>query len=198
MDKTLGIETVARQEKPTFASLLKRNTEEMKKAKPSAPTKETVSQVVRETAELAIQSGLQKIDTDSPERSRRVCNVVIKRVEEHGSGSNDGEVRKKYDRNFVMEKLQIPAAEIISVFRAGPLMKKLTNDRGETVEVRQTRRPLIVKLVDRASAEHWHRNGKGLEKGGYYINQDLCYADRHAGFLAREEYRKKKESEETS
>ena len=172
---------IAADEQKGLVDEIKKARDEVKKAKSSGPSKETVSQVVQETAQLAIDAGLKKIDSDHVERQKRCCNVLIKKVEE--SSSDDDNVRTRLDKNFVTETLQIPAGEIVSLYRAGPLL----DEDGK----RRLCRPLIVKLMDKASADYWHLNGKGRRvKGtGYYINQDLCAADRHANFLAREEYR---------
>ena len=178
---------MAAREHKSLVDEIKKAKDEVKQAKSSGPSKETVSMVVRETAELAIESGLKKIDSDHVERQKRTCNVVIKRVEEHSS--EDKQVRLKYDTNFVTEKLTIPAGEILHVWRAGPRYDKDNKKR--------TFRPLIVQLMDKASAEYWHRNGRGREVNGHYINQDLCAVDRHANFLAREEFRKRKEGRST-
>ena len=139
--------------------------------------------MVRETAELAISSGLKKIDSDHLERQSRAVNVVIKLVTEHSS--DDAKTRLKYDTGFVTETLSIPHDEIENVYRAGPLF--------DQDKKRRTDRPLIVRLKDKTSAEYWHDNGRGRKVRGYYINPDLCVADRHALFLARQEYKKRKE-----
>ena len=179
---------VVGQEQKDLIDELKKARDEVKKAKSSGPSKETVAQVVRETAELTIKTGLTKIDKDHIERQKRVCNIVIKRVEEK-EDINEG---TRYDKNFVIEKLNIPAGEIVNVFRAGPLEDK----EGK----RRTSRPIIVELVDKSSADYWHNNGKGRKVEGtqLYINQDLCVADRHANFLAREEYRKRQNAKNIS
>ena len=53
-------------------------------------------------------------------------------------------------------------------------------------------RPLIVQMTDIAAVNEWTRDGKGLQlDNGYWINKDLCMADRCANFLARQERRKR-------
>ena len=177
---------VAADEQKGLLDEIKKAREEVKKAKTSGPSKELVSQVVGETAPLLISSGLKKIDSDHAERQKRVCNVIIKRVTE--SNSDDKETITKLDKNFVTETLKIPAGEIVNLYRAGPLLDK----DGK----RRFNRPLVVELMDKASADYWHNNGRGRKVEGteLYINQDLCAADRHANFLAREEFRKRQKA----
>ena len=53
-------------------------------------------------------------------------------------------------------------------------------------------RPLIVQMTDIDAVNEWTRDGKGLQlDSGYWVNKDLCMADRRANFLARQERRKR-------
>ena len=48
-------------------------------------------------------------------------------------------------------------------------------------------RSLIVKMVSKEVANFWTKNGMGYQcESGYCVNKDLCQADRHAHFLARQ------------
>ena len=49
-------------------------------------------------------------------------------------------------------------------------------------------RPLIAQMTDIDAVNEWTRDGKGLQlDSGYWVNKDLCMADRCANFLARQE-----------
>ena len=77
----------------------------------------------------------------------------------------------------------IPEGEIVNIWRAGARHDKDGNLR--------THRPLIIEFEDEEDAQYWTNKGKGFKTpDGYYINPDLCDADRHAHFLAREEIRR--------
>ena len=56
-------------------------------------------------------------------------------------------------------------------------------------------RPLIVKLIDRSTAEYWHNKGNGYQcESGHWVNQDLRRADRSAQFFCETTGQTKTES----
>ena len=92
-----------------------------------------------------------------------------------------------------MKKLGIPENDIVACFRPGVRGAKIDEKTKEVVP-----RPMIVKLTSIALADEWHNNGRGLFHKGYYINQDLCKADRDAIFRAKDEREKRKNAEKTT
>ncbi|KAL5258962.1 hypothetical protein ACHWQZ_G009435 [Mnemiopsis leidyi] len=55
---------------------------------------------------------------------------------------------------------------------------------------REKRRPLVIKLKSEGLVEEWTKEGKGYKtESDFWINKDLCAADRKANFLAREQRR---------
>ena len=133
--------------------------------------------VVNETAQTAVAAGMQKIDCDNIEREKRRCNVMIKNVPE--SFSSDKKICNIEDKAFVVNTIGINVDDIQAVFRAGTRLDKDGNPRAGP-------RPLIIVLCDEEEADYWCRNGKGFETDdGYWVNRDLCKADRVANFQAR-------------
>ena len=153
--------------------------------KTAAPTKETVRQTIEETAQLTIDSSLVKLDADHVERKKRLPNIMVNKVAE--STSKDDDVRKTLDREFIRDVLEIDLEDVVESYRAGV---QRTGDDGKPIP-----RPLIIKMHSVALAEKLHDNGRGVQVGEtqYYINADLCRADRKACFLARVERRKRKD-----
>ena len=135
-----------------------------KKKKP----KNFVQEVVRETTKQVLEASMTKIDTDHLERSRRECNVVVKKVVE--CDSDDDDRRTAFDKNFCTETLGIPESEIKKVYRAGP---RMTDPKDGSQPVKNTCRPMIIRMVDKESADYWTDNGNGWKTSGYYINQNL-------------------------
>lgn len=147
--------------------------------KTSEKSKALAKEVVNETAQHAVAAGMQKIDCDNLEREKRRCNVMIKNVPE--STSTDNKVRNREDRVFVVKTIGINADDIEAVFRAGTLLDRDGKPRGAP-------RPLIVVLCDEEEADYWCCDGRGFEtEDGYWVNRDLCKADRVANFLARKQ-----------
>ena len=143
------------------------------------PCDTTIAKIVGETAGKTISESLTKLDADILEREKRANNVMVSNVRE--SQSEDGDERKEIDLEFCIEKLGMTNDEIETVYRAGP----------RTSNTNSKPRPLIIKLKDIEDAQYWHRNGKGYNVDGYWINKDLCQADRNANFQAREARRKR-------
>ena len=87
---------------------------------------------------------------------------------------------------------------IVKTFRAGATKK---DDEGNIKP-----RPLVVCFKNESTAEMWHNGGRGLlfkcedkdveetAPRQFWINQDLCRADREARFFARQERRKRREA----
>ena len=149
-------------------------------------TKEIADAVISKTAESTLAASLKKIDTDNMARKRRVCNVVVKRVPESDKDSKEDQL--KDDREFAVKVLDIPDKIIVSTYRAG-VVKEDEQD-GTIIP-----RPLIIKLKSQADAEYWHDYGRGHRTAAeykykertcrYYVNEDLCLADRLAFLDAR-------------
>ena len=55
------------------------------------------------------------------------------------------------------------------------------------------RRPLIIQTRDEESVNYYSDYGKGWIESTYWINMDLCKADRDIRFLARKERKKRQE-----
>lgn len=149
---------------------------------------------VKETAEKKTSSELAKqvvvqMDVDNFERKKRECNIVIKGVEE--CSIEDREQSTKADVDFLVGTCDVEKDDIVSCFRAG---KKSVDNAGKPVT-----RPLVVKLKSKESALHYTKNGKGSmvlreddrNNTRYWINLDLCRADREAQFFVRQEQRKR-------
>ncbi len=137
---------------------------------------------VSKSSQRVVEEVTRKMDSDKVERERRKFNVVVMKVPESDAPSSGQ--RLADDRKFCYEQLQMDKKEIDKVWRAG---KKRTDLKEEF------HRPLIIKLVDDAAVDYWTDGGKGfLTDTGYWINTDLCEADRKANFLAREERRKRR------
>ena len=84
------------------------------------------------------------------------------------------------DIKFCVEKLGMSNSDIESCWRAGKVDSTKDNYC----------RPLIIKMSDAENADDWTKNGKGNKtESGFWINRDLCDADRKANFAARQERR---------
>ena len=143
--------------------------------------KEIATVVIKETAKSAVSAGMQKIDSDNAEREKRKYNIMISDVQE--STSKDKKVKTAEDKKFVTDSIGINRDDIMAVFRAGSELDK-------DGKVRTKPRPLIVELIDEEEVLHWTNEGKGYQTlSGYWINRDLCVADRVANFQARERRR---------
>ena len=154
----------------------------------AAPSETLVRTVVSETAGATITNSLKKLDNDHVERRKRRFNLLLHRVKE--DPSDDGEVRKIADKEFLVKKLGIPEESIVTVFRPGTRGARVDEKTGLVIP-----RPMVVKLTNIALADEWHNNGRGLFHNGYYINQDLCKADREAIFRAKDEREKRKNTD---
>ena len=139
-----------------------------------------------QASKTVIEKVTRKIDSDNIEREKKKSNVCVLGIKESTADSAD--LRNQEDRQFCVGELGITDGDIESCYRAGPKNPDPTFCR-----------PLIVKMVDEGTANKWTNNGRGhktnyqLAAGKFvYLNPDLCKADRTANFLAREEWRKRR------
>lgn len=172
------IVTISKENVNTYATVLKN---EVKQVADKKSSKELAKQVV------------VQMDVDNLERKKRETNIVIKGVKE--CLSDDKESNNRADIEFLVETCEIKRDDIVSCFRAG---KKVDDSAGKVVH-----RPLVAKLKAKENALYYTKNGKGnmikcnVDGGAdgetlqYWINLDLCRADREAQFFARQEQRKR-------
>ena len=135
-----------------------------------------------------VKDTVRQIDADAMERVKRECNVIINHVPENPTNGHDS---RESDVNFLTSVCGMRRDEINSCFRAGKI---------KSGEAPAAPRPLVVKLETKDSAMYWCDNGRGYrvtdesddeKKKHFWINQDLCRADREAQFFLREERRRR-------
>ncbi|KAL5260243.1 hypothetical protein ACHWQZ_G010385 [Mnemiopsis leidyi] len=152
----------------------------------AAVTQESQNKVIQQAAvaqssKTVVESVVRQLDADKVEREKRRCNVVVLSALEPKKESSTEE-KKKEDMQFCSRVLEIPLTDIEVCWRAG----KVDESKPEYC------RPLIIKLKDEELVKEWTKDGKGHKTvSGYWINKDLCAADRKANFLSREERRKR-------
>ena len=127
----------------------------------------------------------RKLDNDNIERVRRSKNVMISGVAE--INSVDSSKRREGDVNFLVNEIGMNADNIEVCFRAGKL---ITDSQGNPQP-----RPLIVEMKSMDNAEYWHDFGKGFKVDKYWLNADLCKADREARFFVRRERRDRQQQQ---
>ena len=151
-------------------------------------TKQSQKQVIEETtkaqtAQNVVEKVVRKLDADKIEREKRRANVVVMDVPESEMESSGQ--KAAYDRKFCREKLGMSDDDIEKCWRAGKIDSSKPNYC----------RPLIIKMSDEENANDWTKNGKGNKtESGFWINKDLCDADRKANFLSRQERRSRMQS----
>ena len=129
-------------------------------------------------SQIVIEKFVRKLDSDKLEREKRKCNVVVLNVPESKMASSGQ--KHADDMKFCREELGMPSNDIETCWRAG----KIDSEKPDYC------RPLIIKMIDVETADDWTKNGKGYKtESGFWINKDLCDADRKANFLARQERR---------
>ena len=149
-------------------------------------TQESQRKVVEQAAlaqssKNVVESVVRKLDADKVEREKRRLNVCILNVPEPPKESSSGQ-KKKEDREFCCRELEMNDSVFEKCWRAG----KIDESKPGFC------RPLIVQMTDIDAVNEWTRDGKGLQlDSGYWVNKDLCMADRRANFLARQERRKR-------
>ena len=127
---------------------------------------------------------VRKLDADKVEREKRVLNVVVLNAPEPPKEASS-EQKKKEDTDFCINVLGMDNEDFQSCWRAGKVDESKPNYC----------RPLVVQMVDEGTVDEWTNNGKGFKTdSGYWINNDLCSADRRANFIARQERRKRMKS----
>ena len=95
------------------------------------------------------------------------------------------EQKRKEDMEFCKNVLKMESADFETCWRAG----KIDESKPDYC------RPLIIQMTDSERISDWTREGKGLEtESGYWVNKDLCSADRRSNFLSRQERRKRMKS----
>ena len=146
--------------------------------------KEAIKEVaLAQSSKTVVESVVRKMDADNVEREKRKANVVVLTAPE--PNKNSSEEKKAEDRKFCSNVLGMPASDIEGCWRAGKL------DESKPSEFC---RPLVIKLKSELLVKEWTKDGRGHKTGtGYWINRDLCAADRKANFLAREERRKRQQ-----
>ena len=151
-------------------------------------TKQSQKKVIEETtrtqtAQTVVEKVVRKLDADKVEREKRRANVVVMDVPE--SGMESSSQKKADDLKFCYEELGMSENDIETCWRAGKLDPSKENYC----------RPLIIKMSDIENADDWTKNGRGNKtESGYWINKDLCDADRKANFVARQERRSRMNS----
>ena len=144
--------------------------------------KKVLDELSREQASETVISEVQmKMHTDTFERNKRKLNLCVLKVPE--SKMTNSKQRQEDDTKFCRETLKIKKDDMISCHRSG----KLNPDKPDH------RRPLIIQTRDEESVNYYSDYGKGWIESTYWINMDLCKADRDIRFLARKERKKRQE-----
>ena len=134
-----------------------------------------------QASQTVVEEVSVRINTDKIERDNRKLNLCVLKVPESLGAS--AKQRQGDDFKFCRETLRIHKDDMVSCHRAG----KLDTSNKEHC------RPLIIQMVNLASVEHYANYGKGWKEEKYWINLDLCKADRDARFLVRKEVKKRRE-----
>ena len=144
--------------------------------------KKVLDDMSREQASETVISKVQmNMHTDTFERNKRKLNLCVLKVPE--SKKSNSKQRQEDDTKFCKETLKIKDDDMISCHRSG----KLNPDKPDH------RRPLIIQTRDEESVNFYSDYGKGWKESTYWINMDLCKADRDIRFLARKERKKRQE-----
>ena len=128
----------------------------------------------------------QKMDSDNYQRERKKSNILVSNVPEPTSTLSAQE-KKEADIVYMCKNFGMERNEILTCFRTGAIKK---DDNGNPLP-----RPIVAKMLDVETAEHWHNSGKGYKIGESWINPDLCKVDRDNQFFARQERRRRKKEE---
>ncbi|KAL5254378.1 hypothetical protein ACHWQZ_G013980 [Mnemiopsis leidyi] len=134
-----------------------------------------------QASENVISKVQTKMHTDAYERNLRKLNLCVLKVPE--SKKDTSKQRQEEDAKFCLETLKIEKKDFISCHRAG----KPDPEKPDYC------RPLIIKTADEESVNYYSNHGKGWKESSYWINLDLCRADREIRFLARKERKKRLE-----
>ena len=134
-----------------------------------------------QASENVISKVQTKMHTDAFERNLRKLNLCVLKVPESNKATS--KQRQEDDAKFCLETLKIEKKDFISCHRAG----KPDSEKPDYC------RPLIIKTADEESVNYYSNQGKGWKESSYWINMDLCRADRDIRFLARKERKKRQE-----
>ena len=134
-----------------------------------------------QASENVISKVQTKMHTDAYERNLRKLNLCVLKVPESKKATS--KQRQEDDAKFCLETLKIEKKDFISCHRAG----KPDPEKPDYC------RPLIIKTADEESVNFYSNHGKGWKESSYWINLDLCRADREIRFLARKERKKRLE-----
>ncbi|KAL5269041.1 hypothetical protein ACHWQZ_G002762 [Mnemiopsis leidyi] len=142
--------------------------------------KEVIQQAaLAQSSKKVVESVVRQMDADKVEREKRRSNVVVLSAPEPEKEAS-AEQKKKEDKDFCSKVLGIPLKDVETCWIAG----KIDNSKPDYL------RPLVIKLKSEGLVEEWTKEGKGYKtESGFWINKDLCAADRKANFLAREQRR---------
>ncbi|KAL5261830.1 hypothetical protein ACHWQZ_G007511 [Mnemiopsis leidyi] len=134
-----------------------------------------------QASENVISKVQTKMHTDAYERNLRKHNLCVLKVPESKKATS--KERQEEDAKFCLETLKIEKKDFISCHRAG----KPDPQKPDYF------RPLIIKTADEESVNYYSNHGKGWKESSYWINLDLCRADREIRFLARKERKKRQD-----
>ena len=149
------------------------------------------AEVLKQAAQIHSAKGVadqvvRQLDTDKIIRERKKLNVVVMGVPESKAASAGQ--RKKDDYDFIYKELEMEKNEVVSCLRAGKKKEKINPGDPEPC------RPLIIKMVDTDTVNYYTDGGYGYRtQGGYWINNDLCAADRLANFRLRQQRKERRE-----
>lgn len=186
--KDAVLSTMEKQHEKVVEAVEKTTDKSMKSyAEVSVNQQKKIIQEVKnvDASKKVVQEVCRKMDNDMMERQRRMNNVMVSGVAE--SNNTDSMKRRECDMEFLMDKIGMDTNDIELCFRAGVV--RSDND-GKPIP-----RPLIVKMKTVESAEYWHDYGRGYKVSNYWLNADLCKADREARFFARQERRECREQQ---
>ena len=137
-----------------------------------------------QTTKEVVKEVTSQLGVESIEREKRRLNLCVMKAPE--STKNGAKDRQDDDTTFCVTTLGIPKEDIESCHRAG---KKKDDDS-------TFNRPLIIKMKNQKAHTTWSDNGRGYLVTGtkYYINPDLCKADRDANFRVRKERQRRRDA----
>ena len=141
-----------------------------------------------QTTKEVVKEVTSQLGVESIEREKRRLNLCVMKAPE--STKSVPKDRQDDDTTFCVETLGIPKEDIESCYRAG---KKKEDDS-------TFNRPLIIKMKNQKAHTTWSDNGRGYLVTGtkYYINPDLCRADRDANFRVRKERQRRRDAWEAA
>ena len=137
-----------------------------------------------QTAQSVVEKVVRKLDADKIEREKRLANVVVMNVPE--SEMESSAQKRADDLKFCRDKLGMSENDIETCWRAGKV----------DITKPSYCRPLVIKMSGVETADDWTKNGRGNKtESGFWINRDLCDADRKANFQSRQERKSRMRSD---